>query len=107
MHISELAQTLRYGELGGIDFAIIDAASVDDKGNIVLGSGVGNIPTLARMAKKIVIELNSSISPEIEGFHDIYIPSTLPTAARYLYISQATASATPFCVSTHPRLSAS
>ena len=78
MHISELAQTLRYGELGGIDFAIIDAASVDDKGNIVLGSGVGNIPTLARMAKKIVIELNSSISPEIEGFHDIYIPLDPP-----------------------------
>ena len=78
MHISELAQTLRYGMLGEVDYAIVDAASVDEKGNIVLGSGVGNIPTLCRMAKHIIVELNETIKPEIEGLHDIYIPYDPP-----------------------------
>lgn len=78
LHLSELAQKFRYGALGGVDLFIIEAASIRDNGDIVLGNGVGNVPTYAKLAKKIVIELNSHITPHIEGLHDIYLPLDPP-----------------------------
>lgn len=78
LHLSELAQKFRYGALGGIDLFIIEAARVSDNGEIVLGNGVGNGPTFAPMAKKIVIELNEHLTPKLEGLHDIYLPLDPP-----------------------------
>ncbi len=71
LHLSELAQKFRYGALGGIDLFIIEAARVGDNGEIVLGNGVGNGPTFAPMAKKIVIEHHEHRTPKLEGLHDI------------------------------------
>jgi succinate CoA transferase len=78
LHLSELAQKLRYGTFGSIDVAIIEAAHVYDNGDIVLGTGVGIAPTIAKMAKKIIIELNEEIPASIEGLHDIYLPLDPP-----------------------------
>ncbi len=78
LHLSELAQKLRYGFFGGIDVAIIEAAHVDDNGEILLGTGVGIAPTLAKMAKKVIIELNEAIPTSVEGLHDIYLPLDPP-----------------------------
>ena len=58
LHLSEMAQKTRYGFFGDIDIAIIEVADVKDNGELVLGMGVGNIPTYARMAKKIILEKN-------------------------------------------------
>ena len=77
-HLSQLSQNLRYGFYGKIDFAIIEACDVDDQGNIVLGAGIGNTPTFALLADKIVIELNEHIPQTIRGLHDIYIPNDPP-----------------------------
>ena len=77
-HLSQLAQTLRYGFFGKINVAIIEAADVNDKGEIVLGPGAGNIPTFAQMAEKIIIELNEHIPASIHGLHDIYVPADPP-----------------------------
>ena len=73
-----MSQNLRYGFYGKIDFAIIEACDVDDQGNIVLGAGIGNTPTFALLADKIVIELNEHIPQTIRGLHDIYIPNDPP-----------------------------
>ena len=78
MHLSHLAQDMRYHFFGKIDLAIIEACEVSEKGEIVLGPGVGNIPTFARMADKIVIELNEHIPTAIKGLHDIYMPLDPP-----------------------------
>jgi acyl-CoA hydrolase len=51
---------------------------VTDDGEILLGPGVGNIPSLAHLADKIVIELNEHIPAEIRGLHDIYMPLDPP-----------------------------
>ena len=53
MHLSELAQSLRYGFLGKIDVAIVEAADVTEDGEIVPTSGVGILPTICRMADRI------------------------------------------------------
>ena len=44
MHLSMLAQELRYGFLGKIDVAIVEAADVTEDGEIVPTSGVGIPP---------------------------------------------------------------
>lgn len=78
LHLSELAQKLRYGFYGDIDVAVIEVQDIDDEGNAVLGFGVGNVPTFAKMAKKIIIERNAHLSPKLRGIHDIYLPLDPP-----------------------------
>lgn len=78
LHLSELAQKFRYGFFGDLDVAIIEVAEVFDNGEIVLGTGVGNVPTYAKYAKKVILELNSKLPKEIYGLHDIYLPLDPP-----------------------------
>jgi len=78
MHLSQLPQTLRSGALGEIDVAVIEAADVTPQGEILLTSGVGAAPTLARMARKVIIELNEAHPTDLLGMHDIYEPEDPP-----------------------------
>ncbi len=72
-HLSEMAQEMRYGFYGPVDYAIIEAAAVSEDGEIILGAGLGNGPTYAHMAKKIFIELNEALPEHIYGMHDVAI----------------------------------
>ena len=78
LHLSELAQKVRYGFFGDIDVAIIEVAEVMDNGEIVLGTGVGNVPTYVKHAKKVILELNAKLPKGIYGLHDIYLPLDPP-----------------------------
>ena len=77
-HLSEMAQEVRYGFYGDIDFAIIEAADITDDGEIVLGCAVGNVATYAALAKNIIIELNDKLPKSLLGMHDIYTPLDPP-----------------------------
>lgn len=77
-HLSTVAQHLRYGFLGEVDCAIIEACDVTEKGEIILTSSVGISPTLCRVAKKIIIELNKKHPEQLRGIHDIYEPADPP-----------------------------
>ena len=81
MHLSELAQDLRYGFLPKPDFAIIEACQLVEKGDeieIVLTAGVGNVPTFCRLADKVIVELNEAMPATMRGMHDIYEPLDPP-----------------------------
>ena len=78
MHLSELAQSLRYGFLPKVDVAVIEAADVSEDGEIVLTDAVGISPTICRLANKILIELNHYHPKEIRGMHDLYEPDDPP-----------------------------
>jgi succinate CoA transferase len=78
MHLSVLAQQLRAGFLGKVDVAVIEAADITDDGEIILTSGVGVSPTVARLADKIIIELNANHPKTLRGLHDIYEPLDPP-----------------------------
>ncbi len=78
LHLSQLAQELRYGYYGKINTVIIEAAGVNEKGEILLTTGVGITPTAARMADKIIVELNSRHPSFINGLHDLYEPADPP-----------------------------
>ncbi|MDE7472905.1 MAG: succinate CoA transferase [Muribaculaceae bacterium] len=77
-HLSEMAQEARYGFYGKVDYAVIEAVDVNDKGEILLGCGAGNIPTYAHMADKIFIEINAALPSSLRGMHDIYLPADPP-----------------------------
>ena len=47
-------------------------------GEVILGAGLGMSPTVAQMAKKVIIEYSSYYHNSFRGFHDNYIPLDLP-----------------------------
>lgn len=77
-HLSHFAQQIDYGFFGTVDVAIIEATAINADGSIVLGPGVGNIPMFAKHAKKIIVEVNTTLPLDLEGMHDIYICSKPP-----------------------------
>jgi len=77
-HLSEMAQETRYGFYGKIDYAIIEAIDITENGEVMLGCGVGNIPSYANIADKIFIEINEALPSSIRGMHDIYKPLDPP-----------------------------
>ena len=78
MHLSHLAQELRYGFLPKPKFAIIEACQVTDDGEIIPTAGVGIMPTICRLADHIIIELNEAMPAVMRGLHDIYEPADPP-----------------------------
>jgi len=71
LHLSSLCQDLRYGFYGDVDVAIIEASDITDEGEIVPTSGVGITPTIAKMAKVVIVELNTWHPKELRGIHDL------------------------------------
>jgi succinate CoA transferase len=71
LHLSTLAQDLRYGFYGNVDIAIIEASDITDDGKIVPTCGVGITPTIARMARLVIVELNSWHPKGLKGIHDL------------------------------------
>ncbi len=72
IHLSQVAQRLRSGFLGHVRTAIIEACEITDDGRIFLTAGVGISPTIARLADRIIVELNATHSKSLIGLHDLY-----------------------------------
>ncbi len=72
MHLSQVAQEIRYGFLGGVDVAVVEACEITESGEIVPTSGVGIMPTICRLAKIVIVELNDKVPAEMRGIHDLY-----------------------------------
>ncbi len=72
LHLSQLAQEIRYGFLGKINVAVIEACDVTENGEIVPTTGVGITPTIARLADIVIVELNKQVPTKLRGIHDMY-----------------------------------
>ncbi|MDR0863858.1 MAG: acetyl-CoA hydrolase, partial [Candidatus Symbiothrix sp.] len=72
LHLSEIQQYIRYGFLPKPNWAILEACDITKDGKIYLTSGVGIAPTVARLADRIIIELNQYHPKDLAGMHDIY-----------------------------------
>ena len=77
-HLSLATQQARYGFFGDIDLAIVEACAITEDGHIVPTTSVGSSPTFVKIAKKVIVELNTSQPEALEGIHDIYIPQDPP-----------------------------
>ena len=78
LHLSQIGQDVRYGFLGKINVAILEVSEITDEGDLVLSTSVGISPTLALVAEKIIIELNTKHSGKLRGMHDVFILETPP-----------------------------
>ena len=78
IHLSHMAQEIRYGFLGEVDWAIIEVCAIEDDGKVYLTAAGGIAPTAARLAKKVIIELNAFHSAKSIGIHDVYEPADPP-----------------------------
>lgn len=78
-HLSETVEQLRNHQLTMPDVAVIEAVAITEDGHIVPTTSVGNSASFAIFAKQVIVEINMLHQPELEGLHDIYIPSYRPT----------------------------
>lgn len=78
LHLSQIGQDVRYGFLGKIHVAIVEASDLTDDGEIILSTSVGISPTLLQVAERVIIELNEAHTGKLTGMHDIYIPANPP-----------------------------
>ncbi|QPK82945.1 acetyl-CoA hydrolase/transferase family protein [Corynebacterium qintianiae] len=78
IHLSHSGMMVEQGFFGELDVAIVEAVRITEDGNIVPSSSVGNSVEFLNAAKKIIIEVNSWQSEELEGMHDIWLVPSLP-----------------------------
>ena len=81
LHLSHMAQELRYGFYGDVDWAILEVCDIEDCGNnyhVYLTAAGGISPTAARLAKHVILELNSFHNPNAKNIHDVYEPLDPP-----------------------------
>ncbi len=78
IHLSQMAQEVRYGFLGKVDVAILEACEITPDGKVYLTAAGGIAPTIARLADKVIIELNAAHSKNSIGLHDVYEPLDPP-----------------------------
>ncbi|MGP6188822.1 MAG: acetyl-CoA hydrolase/transferase family protein [Vulcanimicrobiaceae bacterium] len=77
-HLSETVELLRSRQMGPIDVAVIEAVAITEDGGIVPTTSVGNSATFAILAEKLIVEINLTQPTDLEGIHDIYIPTRRP-----------------------------
>lgn len=77
-HLSEPLEALCSGHINPIDVAVIEAVAITENGGIVPTTSIGNNASFALTAPKIIVEINLSHSADMEGIHDVYIPTKRP-----------------------------
>src|SRR3954462_9317234 len=78
VHLSHVAQMVWEGFLGELDFAVIEVAGITEAGELIPSSSVGNNKTWLDLAEKVILEVNTSQSADLDGMHDIYYGTALP-----------------------------
>ena len=76
LHLSLMAQDLRYGYLGKVDVAILEAIDITPDGKVYLTTAGGIGQTVANLADRIIIERNTF--HHTMGLHDVYEPLAPP-----------------------------
>ncbi|MFT9206616.1 acetyl-CoA hydrolase/transferase family protein [Acetobacter orientalis] len=83
-HLGQVAQKARQGQYGKPNIAIIEAIGVTPDGHLILSSSVGNSPTWAQLADKIIVEINTWQNPELAGIHDIWSHVRMPPNTQFI-----------------------
>jgi succinyl-CoA:acetate CoA-transferase len=78
-HLSDTVEQLRNRQIKAVDVAVIECVAITEEGHLVLSTSVGNSASFAILAKHVIVEINLSQPLELEGLHDVYIPSYRPT----------------------------
>jgi succinyl-CoA:acetate CoA-transferase len=77
-HLSETVEMLRSRQMGPVDVAVIEVCGITEDGGLIPTTSIGNSATFAILAEQLIIELNLTQPPALEGMHDVYIPTRRP-----------------------------
>lgn len=72
MHLSHVAQNVRFGFFGALEYAVIEIAGIREDGMLIPSTAVGNNKTWLDFADKVILEVNHAHDLRLEGMHDIY-----------------------------------
>lgn len=78
MHLSEMADNIRHHNLPHTHVAVIAATAITEDGQIIPTGSSGNAANFVEMADMVIVEIDNTISPVLEGVHDIYVPKVRP-----------------------------
>ncbi|AYH45673.1 acetyl-CoA hydrolase/transferase family protein [Azoarcus sp. DN11] len=78
IHLSHVAQFVWFGFLGKLDVAVVEVAGILEDGRLIPSSSIGNNKTWLDQADKVILEVNSWQSAQLEGMHDIWYGTQLP-----------------------------
>lgn len=81
LHLSHMAQELRYGFYGPLNWGILEVCDIEDAGDkvrVYLTAAGGISPTVAKLAKNVILELNAFHSKGARYLHDVYMPLDPP-----------------------------
>ncbi len=81
IHLSHMAQEMRYGFFGEMDWAILECCDIEEgettcRAYMTAAGGIA--PTAARMAKRVILELNHFHNPNAKLIQDMYEPADPP-----------------------------
>lgn len=98
MHLSLLPQVVRYGFLGPLNWAVVEACDITPGGGVVLSTSVGASNTYMRLADRILIELNARHPSTLLGMHDIFEPKDPPARQEIPVFSASDRIGSPICL---------
>ncbi len=98
MHLSSVQQSVRYGALGKVHWAVVEACDITVGGGVVLSTSVGASNTYMRLADKVIIELNANHPASLLGMHDIFEPKDPPTRHEIPIFSASDRVGSPICL---------
>ena len=78
MHLSHVAPMVEAGFYGKMNVAVIEVVAIKEDGSLVPSSSVGNNKTWLDVADKVILEVNSWQSRDLEGMHDIWYGTAAP-----------------------------
>ena len=78
VHLSHVAPLVREGFFGPLDVAVLEVAGVTEDGALIPASSLGNNKVWLDEADRIILEVNSWQSLDLEGMHDVYYGLALP-----------------------------
>lgn len=81
IHLGQLADKLRKGAFGRLDYAIVECVKINPDGGLVPTLSAGAVDTIVECADKILVEINTSIPVEICGLHDFGRGADRPLAS--------------------------
>lgn len=73
-HLGLFADKIRKGDFGKLGVSVIECAKINPDGGIVPSVSVGIANVLIECSEKIILEVNSAVPAQIEGFHDVIHP---------------------------------
>ena len=77
-HLSHTVEMMRNNQLKKPEVAIIEAVAITEQGHIVPTTSLGNSASFALFADQVIVELNLAHNTNLEGLHDVYIPTYRP-----------------------------